>query len=389
MDVRPAKVENSRPLFGWSSGLLQEPSRSFPSEEDKFRTLAENLPQMIFTCDASGRKNYCCQRYLDYTGFASLEEVDRSWLKIIHPDESAAVAALWREAVETTTTYMAQYRMRRYDGVFRHHLARAVPTLNAEGGVTGWVGTITDINEEKSNEALLRRTEKLAAAGRMASSLAHEINNPLSSVTNALFLALQDPALSDATRQYLKLADRELARVARVTSHSLRFHQQSSDAQSVCLSEIIDSVLAVYHGRIQALSIYLDRQYRTNEKLYCRVDDLRQAFSHLLSNALDAMPQGGRLQIRVRLAHRWDGEGTSGFRVIVADTGLGISPDFLPRAFEAFTSTKDATATGLGLWVVDGIVRRHKGSVSVRSRTGTPHHGTVISLFFPFLGATD
>ena len=83
MDVRPAKVEHSHPLFNWSSGLPHEPSRSFiPSEEDKFRTLAENLPQMIFTCDASGRKNYCCQRYLDYTGFASLEEIDRSWLRI-------------------------------------------------------------------------------------------------------------------------------------------------------------------------------------------------------------------------------------------------------------------------------------------------------------------
>ena len=390
MVMRFENAENPRNLYVLTPSATDEASQPFGTpEEDQFRTLAENLPQMIFTCDAAGRKTYCCQRYLDYTGCSSYEEIDRRWSEILHPEDQKAVVAAWSHAVEKQAIYLAEYRMRRHDGVYRHHLARAVPTLNRDGQLTGWVGTITDIDEEKINDELLRRTEKLAAAGRMAASLAHEINNPLASVTNSIYLALQDPTLSPTTRQYLKVADRELLRVAQVTVHSLRFHQQSDDARSASLSDIMNSVTMVYLARLQALSIDLVRDYRTSEKLYCRVDDIRQTFSHLISNALDAMPDGGRLRVRVRLSHSWDGADTSGFRVVVADTGTGIEAEFLPRVFDAFATTKNPTGTGLGLWVVDEIVRKHKGRISIRSRTDSRHRGTVVSIFLPFLGAAN
>ena len=389
METGTVNPENRADWIHLDGGVSEGPSGSFGAEEEnKFRTLAENLPQMIFTCDASGRKNYCCQRYLSYTGCSSYQEIDRCWLKIIHPEDERATGDAWARALEKGTTYLAEYRMRRQDGVYRHHLARAVPTVDREGNIAGWVGTITDIHEEKINEELLLRTEKLAAAGRMAASLAHEINNPLSSVTNAIFLALQDPNLNPTTRQYLKLADRELLRVAQVTTHSLRFHQQSGDSRSVSLSETLNAVVLLYLARLQALSIDLDRDYQTNEKLFCRVDDMRQAFSHLVSNALDSMSEGGKLRIRVRLSRLWDGSSdASGFRIVIADTGHGIPRAFLPRVFDAFTTTKHPTGTGLGLWVVDEIVRKHKGRISIRSRTGTGNHGTIVSIFFPFLGA--
>jgi PAS domain S-box-containing protein len=357
-------------------------------QEERFYTLAESLPQMIFTCDGEGNKDYCCQLYLKYSGCSSFEEVGRSWVSIIHPEDRGAATAAWQKALETKTEYIAQYRMRRHDGVFRHHLARAIPTWNRAGKVTHWVGSITDIDDEKKNDELLRRTEKLAAAGRMAASLAHEINNPLASVTNALYLALQDPDLSSTTRQYLKLADRELSRVAQVTSHALRFHKQSNFPTHAELGEIMESVLTLYKGRIQASSIYLDRQYRTNERLHCGSDDLRQAFSHLLSNAVDAMPHGGRLQIRIRVARAWDGTDTSGIKVIIADSGVGIPSNFLSQVCDAFTSTKEITGTGLGLWVVNDIARKHNGHFVIRSRTDARHHGTVAVLYFPFLGLT-
>jgi PAS domain S-box-containing protein len=390
MDVHSANVENPHNLHSLTGSATDGPSHPFgPAEEDQFRALAENLPQMIFTCDALGRKNYCCQRYLDYTGCSSFQEIDRRWLTLLLPEDQKAAAAAWAKATEKQTTYLAEYRMRRHDGVYRHHLARAVPTFSWDGKVSGWVGTITDIHEEKASDELLRRTEKLAAAGRMAASLAHEINNPLASVTNALFLALQDPTLSPVTRQYLKIADRELQRVAQVTVHSLRFHQQSADARPANLGDIMNSVVTLYLARLQALSIDVGRDYRTSDKLYCRVDDMRQAFSHLISNALDAMSEGGRLRIRIRLSRSRDGSGTTGFTIVVSDTGTGIAPELLPRVFDAFTTTKNHTGTGLGLWVVQEIVRKHQGCITIRSRTDARNHGTVISIFLPFLGAAN
>jgi PAS domain S-box-containing protein len=386
MEMRTEMADSQSNRHNLAASFPDRASSFDPANESRFRTLAENLPQMVFTCDSDGRKNYCCQRYLDYTGRTSFQELDRDWLTIIHPEDQKDTSEAWAEALETKTTYMAEYRMRRHDGVYRHHLARAVPTLSSDGRISGWVGTITDIHDEKTNEELFRRSEKLAAAGRMAASLAHEINNPLTSVTNAIFLALQDPSLSPTTRQYLKIADRELMRVAQVTVHSLRFHQQSESARAESLSDIVNSVVTLYLARIQALSIDLVRDYRTSEKLYCRVDDMRQMFSHLINNSIDAMSQGGRLRIRVRLSHSWDGSGTSGFRLVIADTGRGIPSAFLPCVFDAFTTTKSPTGTGLGLWVVNEIVRKHKGSICIRSRIDTRHHGTVVSIFLPYLG---
>jgi PAS domain S-box-containing protein len=386
MDTHAASFGNHGNRYILSTPVPDGPLPSwYPSEEDKFRTLAENLPQMIFACDAEGRKNYCCQRYLTYTGFSSFEEIDRHWLTIIHPEDQKAASYAWAEAMEKKTTYLAEYRMRRYDGAYRHHLARAVPTISRDGQISGWVGTITDVHEQKANENTLRRTEKLAAAGSMAAALAHEINNPLASVTNAIYLALQDPGLTPTTRQYLKVADRELNRVAQIAAHSLRFHQQSDSARSARLGDLLDSVATLYLDRIHILAIDLVRDYRTDAELICRVDDMRQAFAQLIGNALDAMPRGGRLRIRIRPSRSWDQAGASGFRIVVADTGNGIAPDFLPHVFDAFTTTKKPIGTGLGLWVVDDIVRKHRGRISIRSSVDSRRHGTVVSVFLPLI----
>ena len=357
--------------------------------EERFRTLAESLPQLIFTCDANGKKTYCCQRYLEYTGVRSVPEMDAVWKDLVHPDDRQATAKCWQEALATGHAYSMEYRMRRADGVFRYQLARAVPVRNDAGEIIEWVGTITDIHDRKQTEEVLRRTEKLNAAARIASSIAHEINNPLASVTNSLYLAMQDQSLSPITRQYLKLADQELARVAQVTTQSLRFHKQSTAATSVDVAaQIIDPILTVYFHKLEAAGISVHRRFSTSHKLYCRAEELRQAFGHLVSNSCDAMPSGGSIFVRVRVG--WDmARSLPGIKVTIADTGIGIPSDFLPCVFDAFTSTKDPTGTGLGLWVVDGIIRNHNGRIAIRSRTSGRLRGTVISTFLPFLGVTD
>jgi len=356
--------------------------------EKRFRALAESLPQLIWTADAKGLIPYCNQPFLEYTG-ASLAEVSSSWQEFVHADDRGSASQAWKDSVATGKPYLREYRLRRKDGVFRHHLARAVPLRNEAGEIEQWLGSITDIHEQKTNEAVLRRTEKLAATGRLAASMAHEINNPLNAVNNVLFLALQDPTLTDATRKYLRLAEHQLARVASVTTQALKFHKQSSKAGPADLCELMDSALTVIAPRLEESSIAVEREYNCEQKLYCYDSELRQVFANLLSNALDAIGRRGRIRIRIKLAHAWDRRGTHGIRVILGDTGCGI-PDHLRRQiFEPFVSSREATSTGLGLWVTEGIMLTHHGRISLRSSTNAQRHGTVFSLFFPFVGVAE
>jgi PAS domain S-box-containing protein len=243
-----------------------------------------------------------------------------------------------------------------------------------------------DITLQKQSEEALRRTEKLAATGRLAASIAHEINNPLEAVTNSLYLALQDAALSTETRMYLKMAEQELARVSQLTTQTLRFHRQSVAAAEADLGELMDSAYELFASRFEACNIRIQREYQTGMTLFCRGDELRQVFANLLSNALDAMRHGGQLRIRIRKGHSWGRDASIGVRVVVCDSGTGIPPGLRKKIFEPFVSTKADTGTGLGLWVSEGIVKKHRGRISLYSHTGERQHGTVFSLFFPLDG---
>jgi PAS domain S-box-containing protein len=357
--------------------------------EKRFRALAESLPQLIWTSDGKGLKTYCNQPYLEYTGATSLAEMSSSWQEFVHADDRGPASEAWKDSVATGKPYLKEYRLRRKDGAFRHHLARAVPLRNEAGAIEQWLGSITDIHDQKTGEALLRRTEKLAATGRLAASMAHEINNPLNAVNNVLFLALQDPTLTDATHKYLKLAEHQLARVASVTTQALKFHKQSSKAGPADLCELMDSALTVFAPRLEESSIAVERECNCAQKLYCYDSEVRQVFANLLSNALDAIGREGRIRIRIKLAHAWDRRGTRGIRVSLGDTGSGIPDQLKRQIFEPFVSSREATSTGLGLWVTEGILLTHHGRISLRSSTNPQRHGTVFSLFFPFAGVAE
>jgi PAS domain S-box-containing protein len=255
-----------------------------------------------------------------------------------------------------------------------------------DGSTDQYIGFIMDLSRLKQTEDALRRSEKLAATGRLAASIAHEINNPLESVTNSLYLGLSDPTLTDTTRSYLELAERELARVAHVATQTLRFHRQSTAPASADLGEIMDSAFALFAQRFEACSIKVTIEYCTERRLFCFVDEIRQVFANLLSNALDAMRPGGQLRLRIRNTHDWRGEMRAALLVSVADTGHGIPAKVQEKIFEPFMTTKDATGTGLGLWVSDGIVKKHKGRFLLRSSTRPVGHGTVFWIYFPLNG---
>jgi signal transduction histidine kinase len=261
----------------------------------------------------------------------------------------------------------------------RSWLANVYP-VRTEAHVVRWVGVIlVDTSERRRTEDALRKTEKLAAAGRLAATIAHEINNPLESVTNLLFLIRQRP-LDATSAEYADLAQHELARVSEITQQMLRFYRQPTVPSLTNVGDLLDSVLTLYRGRVAALHVEVVRRYEPDVRLLCFTGELRQLFANLIGNALDAMtPAGGRLMLRVR---HW---GDGGMRVTVADTGSGMTREVVQHIFEPFFTTKEAVGTGLGLWVSAEIVSKHKGTIRVRSRVRNERGqgGTVFTVFFP------
>ena len=257
------------------------------------------------------------------------------------------------------------------------------PRREADGTISGIIVLGVDVTESKRAEKALMQTEKLAAVGRLASSIAHEINNPLESVTNLLYLA-RETAINPETREYLNIADRELRRVSVIANQTLRFHKQSSRPQWITSEELISSALTIYQGRLVNSSVQVEKRIRAARAVFCFEGEIRQVLSNLIINAIDAMhPHGGRLLMRSREGTDWK-TGRKGLILTVADTGSGMSPDTAARIFEPFFTTKEIGGTGLGLWVSHEIVERHGGTLAVRSSQHPGRSGTVFTLFLPF-----
>ncbi len=251
----------------------------------------------------------------------------------------------------------------------------------ADGTISGIIALGVDVTERKRAEDALRNTEKLAAVGRLAASIAHEINNPLEAITNLLFLMAYEP-LVDPAKKYLDLAQSELRRVTAIATQTLRFHRQATNASETSLRDVIESALTLFQGRITNAGVSIERQYKTDKKIRAFEGDLRQVFANLLSNALDATSPGGKIIIRLREGHNLT-TSQPYVRLTVADTGIGMSPETRQRMFEAFFTTKAVTGTGLGLWVSAEILANHRAITRVRSSQDPDCHGTVISISFP------
>ncbi|HEY6412791.1 MAG TPA: PAS domain-containing sensor histidine kinase [Edaphobacter sp.] len=250
-----------------------------------------------------------------------------------------------------------------------------------KGEILGGVAVNTDVTQIQHQEEALRRSEKLAAVGQLASSIAHEINNPLESITNLLYLVRQSESMEDI-QQYAQIAQEELARVTEITLQTLRFHRQQSRAAPIDIGDLLRTVMALYTGRLLVRNVSVELKLMDVPKVICLEGEIRQVVNNLVRNALDAMSiVGGRLLIRLHPECHPHSR-RMGVRLTVADTGEGISPDIRARLFEPFQTTKEQTGTGLGLWVSKGIVEKHKGHIRMRSRRGE-RHGTVFAVWLP------
>jgi signal transduction histidine kinase len=242
------------------------------------------------------------------------------------------------------------------------------------------------IEQWKRAEEALRKAEKLAVAGRLASSIAHEINNPLEAITNLLYLIRTSDTMEQA-QPFLESAEQELARVSAITANTLKFYRQGNRPAPVWIPDVLDSALAVYQPRLASLGIVVEKRILATPPVLGMSGELRQVFSNLVGNALDAMREGGRLRLRVHPAQDPDRNHEAGVRVTIADTGIGIPADVRPKVLEPFVTTKGDTGTGLGLWISSEIIHKHGGRLSLRSRTANDgSSGTVFSIFFPVAG---
>jgi two-component system CheB/CheR fusion protein len=273
---------------------------------------------------------------------------------------------------------------RRKDGSLLHVSISVSPIVDKEGRIVAASKIARDITGRKLSELALMKAEKLAAAGRLAAVMAHEINNPLQAVVNLINLLANSTHLDQEELSYTTLASNELRRITHLTRQSLSFYRESISPCEVNLEETIEDLLNLYAKRIVTKAVSVKKKYASpNISIHTYPGEIRQVLTILLMNAMEAISDNGTITIALRRSFDWSHPNKSGVRMVVADTGCGIPKDNEQRIFEPFFTTKGEQGVGLGLWVAYGIVSRLGGSIRMRSRTGDKQTGTCFAIFLP------
>ena len=347
--------------------------------EGRIRVALKNVPVILYTADRNLRYTWIYRSHPLVPAEALMGRRDDE----VAPGITDELVAFKQSVVDSGVPARREITFN-MNGTSETYDLYAEPLHDSQGNVVGITVAALDITQTRLAEEALRRAEKLAVVGRLASSIAHEINNPLESVVNSLYL-MRNSGDAEELQFLIRTAEEELARVSHVVTHSLRFNRQSTAPTLQDVSAIADSALALYSGRLRHAPIRLIRDYRPTDPLLCFEGELRQVFANLIGNAIDATREG-KIQIRIREA-RQICDGSSCMRVSIADTGSGIEPKTLSRLFEPFVTTKENTGTGLGLWVTAEILKRHRAKVQVRTSTNPHHSGTVFVITFPRIAA--
>jgi PAS domain S-box-containing protein len=328
-------------------------------------------------------------------GYSAVEMIGQSIFVLRPPDLTNEIPDILRKVANRESVADYETVRMRKDGSLVDVSLRISPICDASGNVAGASTIAHDISERKKAQETLLRSEKLAATGRLAATIAHEVNNPLAAAMNAVYLASTIPALPAEAGEMLVLAERELRRAAHITQQTLGFYRDSGNNQQVTAHDVVKEVLSVYATKLRNRNITVHYRHRCSssspregcpegckqcQKYLCvNAGELRQVISNLLANGIDALSDGGTMHIRVsRFSDR--------VQLTMADNGYGIRTENLKRIFEPFFTTKEVYGTGLGLWVTQELVRKHNGVIKVRSRK---NKGTVFRLTFPQERAED
>lgn len=396
-EIRFAQPDGARRRFPLRPKFLK-PSSSEPAHltginadmtarrqaEVEMATLAHivhSSENAIFTLSLEGKILSWNPRAEALYGYGSGEAVGRPFSLLIPPERADEMSAMLKQlACGRALHNVNTEHLRRNDQRMPVVLA-ASPVRDRCGSIVSFSVIAGDTTERQRAEMALHEAEKLSAVGRMAATIAHEINNPIDSILNSLYL-LEQQSLPPEASTYLAIANREALRAADVVRQTLGLVRESAAPTRVKVSEILDDVLSLCQGKILNNSVHVVRRYDVPGELIGFPGVLRQIFANLVINAVEAMGHGGRLSLHIARAH--GGESTQNcVGVFIADTGPGINPEHQKRIFEPLFTTKGEKGTGLGLWVTRGLVARHAGSTRLRSSTQPGRSGTCFAVFLP------
>lgn len=260
------------------------------------------------------------------------------------------------------------------------------PIRDEMGRIIGASQIARDISNQKRLERLLVEAEKLAANGRLAASIAHEINNPLESLMNLIYLARQNTAPGDKAYGYLVTAEDELERVSHIARQTLGYYRDTGVPVAVYIHDLIENVVTVYRAKLTSNNISTDMRFNDSRKILVRKGEMLQVLSNIVANSIHSMPRGGTLTVCTQIAERPEGMGVE---TTLRDTGTGIRPEQLDRVFEPFFTTKGEVGTGIGLWVARQVVTKRGGDISLTSSTQHGASGTQVTIFLPFETPAD
>jgi PAS domain S-box-containing protein len=256
------------------------------------------------------------------------------------------------------------------------------PIRDESGNIIGASKIARDISDRKRIERMLIQSEKLAATGRMAAAIAHEINNPLESIINLVYIARQDCAPASKAYRHLLTAEQELERVSHIARQTLGFYRDTGPSAEIYIHDLLNTVLTVYNSKLIASNIAVQTSFNDLQRIRLSRGELLQVFSNVIANAIDAMREnGGTLDISTRNLITIAGDGV---QIVIHDNGPGISPEILPKIFDPFFTTKGELGTGIGLWVAKQLVESRGGQISIATNSERKNSDTTVTIFIPF-----
>ncbi len=356
----------------------EEGTRESAKRLGELAAIIESSEDVILSKDLNGTITSWNHAATRVFGYSPEEMIGASILKLIpehlHSDEKTILENI-----------RAGRRIEHFETVRRAKNGRLIevsltvsPIKDEQGRVIGASKILRDISSRKRIEQSLLQAEKIAATGRMAATIAHEVNNPLAAVMNLLYL-LREKITDDEGRGFLATAEDELGRVSHIAKQTLGYYREHTAASLASVSDIAEHALTIYEPRCTAAGITIRKSIGPSTKIVLRRGEIMQVISNLIANSIYAMPNGGTLSISVCD----DSSAGNGVVLAVGDNGVGIGPNDLPKVFDAFFTTRDTVGTGIGLFVAKQFVEGHGGRISIESDSESEKHGTIVRLLLP------